>query len=42
MNKAQWLWMQASVALMRAAAAAMKRDARNADAAKVPSSPLTA
>ena len=27
MNKTQWLWMQASVALMKAAAAAMKREA---------------
>jgi hypothetical protein len=34
MNRANWMWMRASVALMAAAAAAMKRDAQ-----QMPASP---
>ena len=39
MTRSQWLWMQASLAVMAAASAAIRRDAYAAAAAQTPASP---
>jgi hypothetical protein len=39
MPRTQWLWMQASLAVMAAAAAAIRRDVRYVGAAAMPAAP---
>jgi len=39
MNRETWMWMQASVALMAAASAVIRRDAYDAALAQRPASP---
>jgi len=39
MTRSQWLWMQASLAVMAAASAVIRRDAYDAAAAQTPASP---
>jgi hypothetical protein len=39
MTRTQWLWMQASLAVMAAASAIIRRDAYAAAAAQTPASP---
>jgi hypothetical protein len=41
MTREQWLWMQASVSLMAAAAAAIGRDAYDTGGAEKPAPPAT-
>jgi hypothetical protein len=39
MTRNQWLWMQASVAVIASAAAAIRREARGIAAGELPSAP---
>ena len=39
MNRETWMWMQASVALMAAASAKIRREAYDAALARIPASP---